>query len=159
MGVADRSRDHVEAVLSALESTYDGFPVNQTSVTVPPAQFERVDRRCREGTARIDVHVRNERGEVVVVDADRRPMVPSVAVDPQESVADRARDGVRTQTGVEFAVDGLLEVTIAGVRDERAPDESQIYRLIALLGGQHVSGDPAPRGRWTADAPTPTLLR
>ena len=42
MGVADRSRAHVEEVLAALEASYDGFPVNQTSVTVPSGQFERI---------------------------------------------------------------------------------------------------------------------
>jgi hypothetical protein len=159
MGVADRSRTHVEEVLSALESSYDRFPVNQTSVTVPPPQFERVSDRCREGTARIDVHVRNEQGEVLVVDDGHGPAVPSVAVHPDEPVTDRARDAVRARTGVEFALDGVLEATIAGVRDERAPQETPVYRLIALLAGQHVTGDPGADGYWTADPPAPTLLR
>lgn len=159
MGVADRSRAHVEDVLSALEASYDGFPVNQTSVTVPPPQFERVSDRCRDGTARFDVHVRNDRGEVLVVDDERGPAVPSVAVHPDEPVTDRAREAVRSRTGVEFALGGVIEATIAGVRDERALDETPVYRLIALLAGRHVSGDPGADWHWTADPPTPALLR
>jgi hypothetical protein len=159
MGVADRSRAHVEAVLDALETSYDEFPVNQTSVTVPSRQFERVSERCRQGTARIDVHVRNERGDVLVVGGDGQPAVPSAIVDPRQSVTERARAAVRAGADVEFAVDGLLEVTIAGVRDERAPQERPLYRLIALLAGQHVTGEPGPGADWTPEPPTPALLR
>jgi hypothetical protein len=159
MGVADRSRAHVEELLAALETSYDGFPVNQTSVTVPPPQFERVSERCRDGTARFDVHVHNDRGEVLVVDDERGPAVPSVAVHPDEPVTDRAREAVRARTGVEFALDGVIEATIAGVRDERAPENTPVYRLIAQLAGEYVAGEPGQAVRWTADPPSPTLLR
>jgi hypothetical protein len=159
MDAVARSRDQVEAVLATLDGSYDEFPVNQTSVTVPPAQFEAVSERCRAGTARIDVYVRDDRGRVLVVERDDAPVAPSVAVDPDEPVTDRAREAVRARTGVEFADADIREATIAGVRDERAPEADPIYRLIALLDGDHVSGSPGPQGRWTVEPPVPPLLR
>jgi len=159
MDVVARSRDHVEAVLGTLEASYDGFPINQTSVTVPPAKFEAVRERCRTGTARIDVHVSDDRDRVLVVDDGGESAVPSVAVDPDEPVSDCAREVVRTRTGVEFATADVLKATIAGVRDECRPDADPIYRLIASLAGEHAAGEPGSRCRWTAEPPVPPLLR
>jgi hypothetical protein len=159
MDTVARSRDQVEAALATLEASYDAFPVNQTSVTVPPALFEAVSERCRAGTARIDVYVRDDRGRVLVVERDDDPLAPSVVVDRAASVPDRAREAVRSRTGVEFADAAVREATIAGVRDERDPEADPIYRLIALLDGEHVAGDPGPRTCWTAEPPVPPLLR
>jgi ADP-ribose pyrophosphatase YjhB (NUDIX family) len=154
MSLAGRSRDHVAEMLAELEDGYGSFPVSQTTVSIPSGCYEETVREWRQTVARVDVHVRNDAGEVLArADGDEvRP--PGSAVGPEESLEERARRAV----GVECRIDGLQAVTIAGVQNEHDTDDDPVYRLVALFDGTHVGGTPPADCRWLADPPESQLL-
>ncbi|SEN22464.1 hypothetical protein SAMN05216388_100296 [Halorientalis persicus] len=154
MSLAGRSRDHVTEMLAELEAEYGSFPVSQTTVSIPSGCYEETVREWRQTVARVDVHVRNDAGEVLArADGDEvRP--PGSAVGPEESLEERARRAV----GVECRIDGLQAVTIAGIQNEHDADDDPVYRLVALFDGTHVGGTPPADCRWLADPPESQLL-
>lgn len=157
METVGRSRDRVEDLLTEWESTYGSFSVTQTTVTVDPAVYERAVERCREGVARADVHVHNDEGEVLLVDAGDGTTVPGTLVDPDDALESKARDIVSRTSDVECRVDDLQDVTIVGIHDERNPDES-VYRLVAILSATYVSGTASAGCQWTDDPPESELV-
>ena len=158
MGVAGRSRDHVEELLAELESDYDSFPVNQTTVSVSAEQYDRVVEQWRRGIARVDVHVHNDQNDVLLVEDDDDLTVPGEVVTEGDSLERRARRAVRQATGVECEVETIEEVTIAGVHNEADPDAEPAYRLVVLMSGRLASGTAGPDGRWQADPPESQLV-
>jgi ADP-ribose pyrophosphatase YjhB (NUDIX family) len=158
MNLAGRSRDHVEDLLAELEDGYGSFPVSQTTVSVPAGCYEETVREWRQAVARVDVHVRNEAGEVLVLADDDEVRPPGSAVGPDESIEERARRAVIRSVGVECRIDGLQAVTIAGVQSEHDVEADPVYRLVALFAGTHVGGTPAADCHWHADPPASQLL-
>lgn len=159
MDVVERSRDRVEELLSALESEYESFAVRQTTATVPSAYYERVHERYRDDVGRVDVHVTNDDGDVLVVGTEDEPRLPSAYVSDAGAITSAGRCAVETTTDVACAVDGLDAVTIVGVHDDAAPDGDPIYCLVALLRGEHVAGEPSGECRWATEPPTTDLVR
>jgi len=157
MGVAGRSRDHVEELLSELESAYDSFPVNQTTVSVSADHYERAVERYQQGVARLDIHVHNDQNDVLLVENDDGLTVPGETISASDSLEQRARRAVRQATGVECRIESIQEVTIAGVHSEPDPDADPVYRLVVLLSGRLVSGTPTA-GKWQADPPESELV-
>ncbi|MFB6179957.1 MAG: NUDIX hydrolase [Halorientalis sp.] len=158
MGVAGRSRDHVEELISDLESAYDSFPINQTTVTVPAEHYERVEEQCRQGVARVDVYVRNEQDDVLMVEDGNELTVPGETVTADDSLERRARRAVKQATGVECHVETILKATIAGVHSEADPDADPIYRLVVLLSASLSAETPSVDGQWQTEPPGRELV-
>lgn len=158
MTVVERSRDSVEDFIGGLEGTYDRVPVRQTTVSVPGEYYDRVRERCRGGVGRLDVHVRNEADEVLLVGDDERGVPPSARVAADDDVETAARTAVADATGVTCRVEGLDAVTIVGVNDESAADRDPLYWLVTALSCTHAGGTPSG-GRWASDLPSTDLLR
>lgn len=158
MGVAGRSRDHVEELLSELESAYESFPVNQTTISVSEEYYDQVVERCEQGVARVDVHVHNDQDDVLLVENGDGLAAPGEVLTTEDSLEQRARRAVRQAAGVECRIDSIQKVTIAGVHSEADPDADPVYRLVVLLSGQLVSGSPTPEGQWQADPPESELV-
>jgi len=158
MGVAGRSRDHVEELLSELESAYDSFPVNQTTVSVSAEHYDRVVEQCQRGIARVDVHVHNDQDDVLLVENGDGLTAPGEILTAEDSLEERAKRAVRQSTGVECRIETIQEVTIAGVHSEADPDAEPVYRLVVLMSAQVVSGAASPDGHWQADPPESELV-
>lgn len=148
MGRVAGTRDVVEDHLSGLEQLYGAFPVNQTTVTLPHEQFERVDedRDAQLVDAYVEVHDEDER--VLHVETSGTMELPGRTVDLDRSIEQQLRETVREDTGVEFTVEGIESVTIAGVRDEDDPDAETLYHLVVVFEGQYESGDVDAGARW-----------
>ncbi|WP_335999787.1 NUDIX hydrolase [Halorientalis halophila] len=158
MNLAGRSRDHVESLLSALDDSYESFPVTQTTVSVPSETYDPIARKWRQEVARADVHVRNDAGEVLVSTDEEGPRAPSAIVAAGESLEEGARRAVTRSLGVECRLDGLAGVTIAGVQHEDDADANPIYRLLVVFTGQRVAGTPSRASEWRAEPPDSQLL-
>jgi len=157
MNLAGRSRDCVEDLLAELEAEYGSFPVSQTTVSVSSGCYEETAREWEGTVGRVDVHVRNDADEVLVLPDGEEVHVPASTVGSGGSIEDLARSAVRS-AGVECRIDGIEAVTIAGVRNEDDAEADPIYRLLALFSGTHV-GDTAPaEGQWSAEPPESQLL-
>ncbi len=158
MSLAGRSRDHVADLLAELEDGYGSFPVSQTTVSVPSGCYEETVQEWQQAVARVDVHVCNEAGEVLVLTDGDETRPPGSVVSPHESIEERARHAVTRLVGVECRIDGLQAVTIAGVQNEHDADDAPMYRLIVLFDGTHVGGTLPVDCRWLADPPASQFL-
>jgi len=158
MGVAGRSRDHVEALLGDLESAYESFPVNQTTISVSGEYYEQVVEQAQQGVARADVHVHNDEGDVLLVETGDGLVAPGEIISTEDSLEQRAKRAVRQAAGVECRIETIEEATIAGVHSKSDPDAEPVYRLVVLLSGRLVSGTPGPQGQWQADPPESELV-
>ncbi|ELZ22804.1 hypothetical protein C475_16921, partial [Halosimplex carlsbadense 2-9-1] len=76
MSVAEVSRDRVEERLVALEDEYSGFPINQTTLTVPSDAYERAGERCERGIVDAYVQLYNDSDDVLLVERDGEWVVP-----------------------------------------------------------------------------------
>lgn len=158
MGVAGRSREHVEELLADLESAYESFPVNQTTVAVSGEHYDHVVELAQEGVARVDVHVHNDQGDVLLVETGDGLVAPGEIIRAEDSLEQRARRAVRQATGVECRIEAIEEATIAGVHSKAEPDADPVYRLVVLLSGRPVAGTPSADGQWQADPPESQLV-
>jgi hypothetical protein len=158
MSVVDRSRDHVEDLLADLEEGFESFPVTQTTVSVPSSGYERLAERCREGIARVAVHVHNDSGEVLLVEGDDGLVVPGTSITAEESVEGSAREAVTQLGGIDCRIEEIQEVTIAGVHDEHDPDREPVYRLVVLVSASQTGGSPAAGSCWSSDPPETEIL-
>jgi len=148
MGIAERSRARVEDVLSDLEGSYDSFPVNQTTLTLPEERYERARREYGEGAVDTYLRIANEDGEVLHVTDDGQAGLPGVVGQPDHAVECDLERRVERQTGVECSVDGLEEVTIAGLGNADAPDDPTYYRLLVVYEASYQCGDLAEGVEW-----------
>jgi len=158
MGVAGQSRDHVEAVLADLEGSYESFAVTQTTVSVSRETYERTVERCEEGVCRVDVHVQNQAGEVLVVETEDGRVPPGETVGADGSLEREARRAVEEATGVECHIDAIEEVTIAGIHDETETATTPVYRILVLVTGRKVAGSCSQDSSWAVDPPESELL-
>lgn len=142
--------DSVGEDIERLEDRFGSFPVNQTTLDVSEACYESA--RERAGAEELDVYVRvrNDDGEVLHVGGDEGGSVPQCVSGPNEPLSAAVTRTVRTETGVECAVDDVARVTITGVRDEDDPDAEAIYRLVALVDARHERGR-ARGAEWRPD--------
>lgn len=150
MSVANGSRERVEQRLTALEETYSGFPVNQTTLAVSRNAYERVGQRCRDGTVDAYVRVFNDRGDVLLVERDGGWAVPRYEPRTDERVVEATERALSERTAVDCAVTDLERVTILGVRDEDDSDRRPMYRLVAVFTAEACRESPTeggPRGR------------
>jgi len=157
MSVAEVSRDRVEERLVALEDEYSGFPINQTTLTVPSDAYERAGERCERGIIDAYVQLYNDSEDVLLVERDGEWVVPHGELATTERVVPGTEAAIREATGVGCSLTDLTRATILGVRDEDDPDRPPVYRLIAVFVAETEGSDATGRVS-TADA-TPEDVR
>jgi len=146
-----RSRDAIGDGLESLQERYGSFPVNQTTLSLSPAAYRDAADRAEEGIADVYVRVHNDDGEVLQVDAEGRPRVPRCVSSDEKPLKERARRAVEQTTGVTCAVDEIVRVTIAGVRNAQDPDAETVYRLLVLFDATYEGGT-VRNGSWQPDS-------
>jgi hypothetical protein len=156
MGVVESSRGAIESQLSALHETYDSFSVEQTTVPVSSARYERERERIEDGLIEVSVRVRNDESEILHT-AGESPELPSTTVTDVADIDDAARAAVRQATGVDCSLVGLDQVHILGVHDA---DRETLYRLAVTVEAVHDAGDAdgvwrSTAGSWTAGVEPP----
>ena len=147
MGSCERSREQIAERLSGLELAYGSFPVNQTTVTLPAARFERVRERYGNSLVTARVKVRNDDSEILHLTGSNRQPLPSVEITTAQRLEQQARAAVAEQTGVECAIDDLERATITGVRN--AETANSCYHLVVVLAGNKEGGVANDSGTWT----------
>ena len=148
MGVAARSREAVEERLAGLQETYGTVPVNQTTFTLPAARYEAVTDQYSGGLVDAYVAVSNRDDEVLHVAADEGLELPGTATGDDESLERGACRAVEEATGVVCSIDGLDEVTIAGIRNGDDPESDTVYRLVVVFSAEYVDGAVETDAEW-----------
>lgn len=158
MGIAAQSRARVEDLLADLERLYDSFTVNQRTVSLPAERYEFVRDRYEGRSVDTYVEIENEDGEVLHVGEDGDVALPGSVGRPGEALQHEVARAVARQTGVDFSIDGLARVTIAGVSNADAADEDVLYRLLVVFSASYEGGDPLPGAEWRSSSgePAPT---
>jgi hypothetical protein len=159
MGVAEWSRDRVEDLLADLERRYQTFPVDQTTVTLPQPDYRRVAGRCRRGVARVDVRVRNDDDEVLMVETDGELTLPGRLLEDRDAIEREAQVAVHQTAGIECTIEGLDHATIAGITNEDDPESDTLYRLLVLVQARALDESARPGCRWQPDDPPVDPIR
>ncbi|WP_254543503.1 NUDIX domain-containing protein [Halomarina pelagica] len=151
---ASNTHERVSECLRALDGSYSGFAVRQTTVSVRSEVYDRVASLADGGVVDAAIRVRNAADEVLAVREDERGWTdPYGVVRRDETIESGARRSLRERTGVEASLDDLLGVTIVCLTDARSSGKEPLYRLSALFAGDHVDGDPGPDCAWRPDPP------
>jgi ADP-ribose pyrophosphatase YjhB (NUDIX family) len=158
MGIAERSRARVEDLLADLERGYDSFPVNQTTLTLPADRFDRARREYGDGTVDTYVRIANDDGEVLSLVDEGAQDLPGAVWHPNEAVEGDLERTVAAETGVDFSIEGLSEVTIAGLSNADADEgeEATLYRLLVVFEASYEEGEPVEGVEWQAEAADPS---
>ena len=146
MGVAARTHEAVEERLDGLQETYGSVTVNQTTVSLPAERFESVADRYAGGFVDAYVAVENGDDEVLHVLADDGLELPGTAPSEDERLERGARRAVEEATGVRCRIDGLRQVTIAGIRN--ADSGKTVYRLVVVFSAKYLDGPVGERAEW-----------
>jgi hypothetical protein len=149
MSVGERTREHVEQCLSGLQESFGSFSVNQTTVSVSGATYDRV--RDRAGDDRIEAlaAVRDGDGRRLYVSESDEAHLPGT-VAPERDVVPRLRQVVAEATGVEVTVEGVSRARIAGICDEDDRDRETLYWLVVVFDCRPTAGAPAEGAEWRA---------
>jgi hypothetical protein len=156
MGVVEQSQETVEAYLSVLEETYDSFPINQTTVSVPTAEYRCERERADAGCVDLYTKVENAQSEVLHLRDEGELALPSA----RTSEADfeyTALDSVEESTGVSCRVDGIEQATILGIHDAESDSEA-VYRLAVVFEGIPESGSTNPDAVWQSTVEVPEII-
>lgn len=157
MPAAELSRNRVEERLGALEEAYASFTVDQTTLSVSPAAYERARERCDRELEEVYVRVYNEDDDVLLVQGNGEWVVPRATPDADVPLERGACDALAEQTGVECRITGLERVTILGLRHEEDPDRAAVYRLVPVFVAERTAGSPDANASWTAEEPDPAI--
>jgi hypothetical protein len=148
MGVVEQTSGAVESQLTSLEETYGSFSVNQRTVAVPTAQYER---RCGEnGCERIDLYakIHNDAAEVLHVEPEGTTVLPSAETTIDADLEQIARETVASEAGIDCRIEGLEAVTILGLQDGADTDRETVYTLAVLIEGHSTDGTPDSDAVW-----------
>lgn len=156
MGVVEQSQETVEARLSVLDDSYESFPVNQTTVTVPSREYRRERERADAGSVDLYAKVENERSEVLHVESDGELALPWTRT-TEESIECIALDAVEEATGVSCRLDGVEQATILGIHDAEA-DHEAVYRLAVVFEGVPESGTLDTNAVWHSRTEVPEIV-
>lgn len=151
MGI-DQTRERVTASLNALNSTYNSFPVRQTSVSVDQETYERTRRRCEHSIVDANVRVHHDSG-VLLLESDGERRTPSGAIETDEkSIEAAACRLVRERTGVSCYIVDLISAAIMNIHDTSRECEP-IYRLSALFKAVYDTGELLDDADWHTSVP------
>jgi hypothetical protein len=151
MARAAGTESAIETFLSRLEASYDSFPVNQTTVSLPHEQLQRI-RNQREPDA-VDAYaeVYNDDRQILHVEEDGQVSLPGDSLDVDDPLEPQLQAAVERATGVGCVVEGVESATIAGLRNEDAPDSETVYRLVVVFEARHSEGSPETGAYWESE--------
>lgn len=156
MGVVEQSQETVEAHLSVLGDSYESFPVNQTTVTVPTEQYRRERERADEGSVDLYTKVENDQSEVLHVENDGELVLPWTRT-TEDSIECVALDTVEESTGISCQLEGINQATILGIHDGDSEHEA-VYRLAVVFEGVPESGSPNTDAIWHSTTEAPEMV-
>jgi hypothetical protein len=148
MGVPERSRERVEAKLDEFEDVYGSFVVNQTTITLPDDQYTELREHGNPDPVTAYVAVYNDDDEILHVDADGGHELPGIAAQLTDSLEPALRAEVSDTAAIDCVVDGLDQVTIAGLRNADDPEAETLYNLVVVFHATHEAGTPAEDAAW-----------
>lgn len=155
MGVVEQSQETVEEYLSALEESYQSFPVNQTTVAVSVDEYQRERERADAGSVDSYAKVENEGGEVLHLDEGDLAL-PSART--SEGNIERVTvDAVEESTGITPRIEDIEQATILGIHDTES-DHETVFRLAVVFEASHRSGSPTADAVWHPSAELPEIV-
>lgn len=156
MGVVEQSHETVESYLSVLDESYDSFPVNQTTLTLPTADYKRERERAKDGCVDLYTKVTNDSSEVLHLEEADELVLPSVTTCdvPFEGVASQY---VEKETGISVRIDSVEKVTIFGIR-EAGGDGGAVYRLAIVFAADPQAGTLGRDAVWQSTAEVPEIV-
>ncbi len=137
----------VSAYLDALYERYEGFDVQQTTVSVDSEEFDSVD--TRSDIAEVRVRVEGADG-VLAVSGDDEWVTPGGVVEAGGSLPAAARELVERQTGVDCRIETLERVSLVCLQCDAS--EREVWQLSALFeasaDGDAETTTPAEGAAW-----------
>jgi ADP-ribose pyrophosphatase YjhB (NUDIX family) len=146
MGAVEQSSGVVESYLSTLEESYGSFSINQRTVSVSADRY--AEEHAREATVELRVKVENEDAEVLHVEADGTPTLPSTTVQMDESLEPTVRSTVAEKAGIECQIQELEAVTILGLHNADDEESETLYRLEIIFEATHEGGTAGEEAVW-----------
>lgn len=156
MGVVEQSQETVETYLSTLEESYDSFPVNQTTLTVPTAEYERELERANEGCVDLYTKIENGNSDVLHVRNDGDLVLPWTRT-CRDAIWRAAVSSVEESTGISCRLDGVEQATILGIHDADSEHEA-VYRLAVVFQGVTETGSTNSNAVWHSTAEVPEIV-
>jgi hypothetical protein len=158
MGTAAQSQARVEDLITDLERLYDSFPVNQRTVALPRERYEHAQERFEGQSVDSFVEIENDDGDVLHVGEDGAEALPGSVGRPGEALQHEAARAVARQTGVDFSIDGLSEVTILGISNADESDAETLYRILVVFSANYEGGEPLPGTVWRSASGVPSPI-
>lgn len=156
MGVVEQSQETVEAYLSALDDSYESFPVNQTTVTVATEEYRRERERAGAGSVDLYARVENDQAEVLHVETGGELVLPWTRT-TEDSIECTAIDAVEDATGVSCQLEGIEQATILGIHDADS-EHDPVYRLAVVFEGVPESGSTNTDAVWHSTTEAPEIV-
>ncbi|MFW5938371.1 MAG: NUDIX hydrolase [Halanaeroarchaeum sp.] len=162
MGLHDRSRRRVDAVLDRLEAQYGPFDVHEDRYAVASGRYEAIRARFEAGSVGYaGVWVTDDDGRVLLIDEEGRAgwSEPTGKHRPEERLEETARREVREETGVECEITGVALAHVVEMADAKDPDRPPIVQLVLAFAGDYLAGTPEPgeakirQVRWWSEHP------
>ena len=135
----------VEDELDRLETEYGSCEHVEKSWSVTPEAYQQFADRFETGAiGGAGVWITNEDGEVLLVrnEGDDGWSDPGGKAEPGESFAEAAVREVEEETGVQCAIDGLLQIHVIEIVDDSNSHQPPLFDLIAIFEGSYVEGEP-----------------
>ena len=150
------SRERVTARLTQLRDVYDGFDIQQTTLSVGPEEFERV---CGDGNSTIlaEVEVTDDAGRHLLVERDDGWHRPETTVSDSEPLVDTVREAVARRTGLTPRIETLTAATIVAIECE--PCDGAAYQLRVQFAASPGEGEVRDPAAWHAESPEVEMVK
>lgn len=151
MGAVEQSSDQIESYLSSLEESYGSVSIDQRTMTVSPEQYAHEHET--DDVVEVHVKVTNEADEVLHIEADGTPTLPSTTVALDESLEPSVKETVAEEAGVDCRIEDLKRVTILGLHNEESGEAETLYRLAMLFEATDGASDGNEQVVWKEPDP------
>jgi hypothetical protein len=150
------SRERVTARLTQLRDVYDGFDIQQTTLSVGPEEFERV---CGDDTSTTlaEVVVTDSAGRHLLVRRDGGWHHPETAVDDGEPLVPTVREAVARRTGLTPRIETVTVATIVAIECE--PCDGAAYQLRVQFAASPDEGEVRDPAAWRSDSPEMPVVK
>lgn len=144
------SRERVTARLAQLRGVYDGFDIQQTTLSVDPEEFQRV---CGEGNSTMyaTVTVTDSEGRQLLIETPEGWRRPGTTLNVGDPIDQTVHDAVVEQTGIETRIEALSEAAIVAIDCVESDDAT--YQLRVEFTASPEGGDITESATWHADPP------
>lgn len=143
-----QSSDWLEAHLSHLHSKFPGFAFRQTTVSVSPADFEKLDGRGNMAT--VYARIMGSNG-VLAVPNNRDWRDPGGIVKQTESLTDAAITYVKKQTGIECRLEDVQRANLICIKNDAG--DGSVLELSVIFEGTSTGGTISEDAAWRESVP------